>query len=246
MPQDITPSLGVLQLQLSSISNISVGLKQGTARTEGRWHIHKIASDDLGLNIYVDELTSDEILQVTGESNSSTPSMLTGQQICKRVEEAVMSQHMDLFEDRMSEEPLEYFGEPTDSFPKPSVLTDKDNRTTNVPMHFEELEDTQVQATQMETVIRLQPNLWRDPQEANIQRTAGENPAPRGSGGGGGRGGGRGSGGRGGGSRGSGGGGGNPPPPPGARGNAGEEETKNSLDNLQTCSQETGPRQRSS
>ena len=53
--------------------------------------MHKIISDDLGLQIYLDELTPDKILQVTGESDSSTPSMLTGQQICEQVEEAMMS-----------------------------------------------------------------------------------------------------------------------------------------------------------
>ena len=59
-------------------------------QTEGRWHAHRIASNDLGLTIYLDELTPDEILQVTGESDSSTPSTLTGQQICEWVKEAVM------------------------------------------------------------------------------------------------------------------------------------------------------------
>ena len=50
-------------------------------RTERRWHIHRIAESSLGLDIAIDELTSDEILQVTGGSDSSTPSTLTGQQI---------------------------------------------------------------------------------------------------------------------------------------------------------------------
>ena len=159
----------------------------------------------------MDELTPDEILQVAGESDSSTPSTLTGQQIRERVEEAVMSQTTDSFEDRMSDEPLEYFGEPLDRFPTPNVLTSEDNRAMDKPSHFEEPENVQVRATQTETTttIRLQPDLWRDPQEANIQCAAGENPAPRGGGGGG-------SGGRGGG-----GGGGNPLPPPAAGGHAG-------------------------
>ena len=48
------------------------------------------------------------------------------------------------------------------------------------PSHSEEPENAQVRATQTEatTTIHLQPDLWRDPQEANIQRAAGENPAP--------------------------------------------------------------------
>ena len=149
-------------------------------RTEGRWHAHKIASDDLGLQIHVNELTPDELLQVAGDSDSSTPSTLTGQQIRERVQEAVMSQTTDSFEDRMSDEPLEYFGEPLDQFPVPNVLISEDDRAVDRPPHFEEPEDAQVRATQAETTttIRLQPDLWRDPQEANIQRAAGENPVP--------------------------------------------------------------------
>ena len=88
-----------------------------------------------------------------------------------------MSQHTDSFEDRMSEEPLEYFGEPTDSFPEPNVLTDEENR--EMLAQFKNSEDAQVRAMQTETTtIHLQPDLWRDPQEANIQCAAGENPAP--------------------------------------------------------------------
>ena len=128
-----------------------------------------------------------------------------------------MSQTTDSFEDRMSDEPLEYFGEPLDRFPTPNVLTSEDNRAMDMPPQFEEPEDAQVRATQTETTttIRLQPDLWRDPQEANIQRAAGENPAPQGGGGGGGGGGGSGGGGGGNDGGGGGGGGGNPPPPPG-------------------------------
>ena len=190
-------------------------------RTEGRWHAHRIASDDLGLTIHVDELTPNEILQVAGGSDSSTPSTLTGQQIQERVEEAVMSQTTDSLEDRMSDEQLEYFGEPLDRFPTPNILTSEGNRAMDEPSHFEEPENVQVRATQTETTIRLQPDLWRDLQEANIQRAAGENPAPRGGGGGGSGGGGGGGGGGGSGGGGGGGGGGNPLPPPAAGGHAG-------------------------
>ena len=40
-------------------------------RTERRWHVHRIASKDLGLQIHEAELTPDEILQITGGSDSS-------------------------------------------------------------------------------------------------------------------------------------------------------------------------------
>ena len=106
-------------------------------RTERRWHIHRIADSTLGLDIHLDELTPDKILQVTGGSDSSTPSTLTGQQIRERAEEAAMSQAMDLFgetEDRMSDGQLEYFGEPIDQFPTPSVLMEEDHR--DVVDHF--------------------------------------------------------------------------------------------------------------
>ena len=79
----------------------------------------------------MDELTPDEILQVTGGSDSSTPSTLTGQQIHEQAEEAAMSQATDSFEeteDRMSEGQLKYFGEPIDQFPVPDVLTSEDHR----------------------------------------------------------------------------------------------------------------------
>ena len=186
-------------------------------RTERQWHIHKIAADDLGLNIHLDELTPDEIILVMGGSNSSTPSTLTGQQIRERVKEAVMSQTTDLFEtkERMSKDPLKYFGEPLDQFPKPNVLTDEENR--EMLTRFPNPEDAQVRATQMETATttsHLQPNLWANPQTATIQHAARENP-PQGSGGGGDEGssgGGRGS--RGGGGGRGGRGGGNPPGPP--------------------------------
>ena len=79
-------------------------------RTERRWHIHRIAESELGLDIHLDELTPDEILQVTEESDSSTPLTLTGQQIREQVEEHTMSQATDSFEEegRVSDEELEY------------------------------------------------------------------------------------------------------------------------------------------
>ena len=132
-------------------------------RTERRWHVHRIAESELGLDIHLDELTPDEVLQVTGGSDSSTPSTLTGQQICKRAEEATMSQTTDSFEeteDRMSEGQLKYFGEPIDPFPEPNVLTNED--PGRMVDHFADPEDAQVRATQTETTmtIRLQPDLW--------------------------------------------------------------------------------------
>ena len=78
-------------------------------RTERQWHVHRIAESELGLDIHLDELSPDEVLQITGGDDSSTPSTLTGQQIRGRVQEHTMSQ-MDSFhdtEDRMSDEPLE-------------------------------------------------------------------------------------------------------------------------------------------
>ena len=139
-----------------------------------------------------------------------------------------MSQTTDSFEDRMSDKPLEYFGEPLNQFPEPTILTDEGNRATDMPSYFEEPENVQVRATQTATTttIRLQPNLWRDPQEANIQRATGENPTPQGGGrsGGGGGGGGSSGGGRNGGR--GGGGGGNPPPSPAAGGHAGGGDNK--------------------
>ena len=181
-------------------------------RTERRWHIHRIAESNLGLDIHLDELTPDEILHVTGGSDSSTPSTLTGQQIRERVEEHTMSQTTDSFqdtEDRMSDEPLE---EQVDRFSDSGqILGEEQEGTVD---HF--AEEAQVRATQTETTtIRLQPDLWANPQMSSIQRVAGENP-PQGGGGGGGGGGSGGGGGGGGGD--GGGGGGNPPvggPPPG-------------------------------
>ena len=183
--------------------------------------MHRIAESELGLDIHLDELTPNKVLQVTGGSDSSTPSMLTGQQIRERAEEATMSQTTDLFEeteDRMSEGQLEYFGEPIDPFPEPNVLMNEDQG--RMVDHFANPENAQVQATQMETTttIRLQPDLWAIPQTSTIQRAAGENP-PQGGGGSGGDGGGGGGGG--------GDGGGNPPPatggpPPGAGHGGGE------------------------
>ena len=187
-------------------------------QTERQWHVQRIASSDLGLDIHLDELTPDKILQVTGGSDSSTPSTLTGQQIREQAEEATMSHTTDSFEeteDRMSEEQLEYFGEPINPFPEPNVLTDEDQG--RMVDHFTDPEEAQVRATQTETTttIRLQPDLWATPQTSTIQCAAGENPPRDGGGGGSGEGSGRGGGG------GGGGGGRNPPPaaggpPPGA------------------------------
>ena len=184
-------------------------------RTERRWHIHRIAESELGLDIHLDELTSDEILQVT-RSDSSTPSTLTGQQIRERVEEHTMSQVTDSFEEaeeRMSNEELEYSEEPASRFSDSGILADENGREEATD-HFADPEEAQARATQTQTAttIRIQPSLWAEP--SNIQRAAGENP-PDGGGGGGNGGGSGGSGGGGGG----GGGGGNPPaaggPPPG-------------------------------
>ena len=210
-------------------------------RTERQWHIHKITGSDLGLTIHLDELTPDKILQVTGDSDSSTtPLTLTGQQICERVEETVMLQTTDSFEEtenRMSEGQLEYFGEPINQFPEPDVLTNEDHR--EMVDHFANPEEARVRATETTTTICLQPNLWANVQPSTIQRAAGENPPQdnrgggRGGNGGGGRGhdgggsGGGGGGHDGGGGGGGSGGGGNPPatggPPPGHPGGGGGE-----------------------
>ena len=180
-------------------------------RTERRWHVHRIAESELGLNIHLDELTPDEVLQVAGESDSSTPSTLTGQQIRERVEEHTMSQATDSFEEteeRMSDGELEYSEEPASRFSDSGMIADE-NDPGKVVDHFVDPEEAQARATQTATTIRTQPSLWAEP--SNIQRAAGENP-PGGSGGGGG-------GGDGGDGGGGGGGGGNPPaaggPPPG-------------------------------
>ena len=139
-----------------------------------------------------------------------------------------MSQTMDSFEEteeRMSKGQLEYFGEPIDQFPTPDVLTNEDHR--EMLTHFANPDDAQVRATQTETTmtIRIQPDLWGNPQASTIQRAAGENPPPDNSRGGGSGGGGGGGGGGGDGGGGGGGGGGNPPaaggPPPGLGGGAG-------------------------
>ena len=144
--------------------------------------MHRIASSDLGLDIHLDKLTPDEILQVTGGSDSSTPSMLTGQQIRERAEEAAMSQATDLFEDtedRMSEGQLEYFGEPIDQFPVPDVLTNNDHR--EMLTHLTNPNHAHVRATQTETttMICLQPDLWTTPQTSTIHHAAGENQIGR-------------------------------------------------------------------
>ena len=179
-------------------------------RTERRWHIHRIAESELGLDIHLGELTPNEILQITGGSDSSTPSTLTGQQTRERVEEHIMSQTTDSFEkaeERMSDEELEYSEEPASRFSDSGMIADE-NCQEGID-HFADPEETQVRATQTETAttIRLQPSLWAE--LSNIQRAAGENPSGNGGGGGG-------SGGSGGG---GGDGGGNPPaaggPPPG-------------------------------
>ena len=156
-------------------------------RTERRWHIHRIAESELGLNIYLDELTPDEILQIMGESDSSTPSTLTGQQIHERVEEHTMSQATDSFEEtkeRMSDGELEYSEEPASRFPDSGVIADENDQGT--ADHFTDQEEAQARTTQTQTAttIRLQPSLWAEP--ANIQRAAGENPPDGGGGGGGG------------------------------------------------------------
>ena len=54
-----------------------------------------------------------------------------------------MSQTTDSFEEmeRMSEEPLEYFGEPLDQFPKPTLLIEELDRTTGTLSHFDEPKD---------------------------------------------------------------------------------------------------------
>ena len=54
-----------------------------------------------------------------------------------------MSQTTDSFEteERMNEEPLEYFGEPLDQFPEPNVLTDEENR--DMLAHFANPKDAQ-------------------------------------------------------------------------------------------------------
>ena len=127
-----------------------------------------------------------------------------------------MSQNTDSFEDRMSEEPLEYFREPLGQFPEHTTLTSEENRVMTEPQRFDEPENVQVRAMQTESITHLETtNLWGDPQEASIQRAAGENPAqpaaPRGGGGGSGGGG-------------SGAGGGNPPPAGAAEGHAGGDK----------------------
>ena len=139
-------------------------------RTERRWHVHRIAESELGLDIHLDELTPDEILRVMGESDSSTLSTLTGQQIHERVEEHTMSQATDSFEeaeDRMSDGELEYSEGQTSRFSDSGMIAEEGHQ--EVIDHFADPEETQVRATQTETAttIRLQPSLWAEP--ATIQ-----------------------------------------------------------------------------
>ena len=140
-------------------------------RTERRWHIHRIAESELGLDIHLDELTPDEILHVTGGSDSSTPSTLTGQQIRERVEEHTMSQATDSFEEaeeRMSDGELEYSEEPASRFSDSGIIADENDRGEAAD-HLTDPEETQARATQTQTAttIRLQPSLWAEP--SNIQ-----------------------------------------------------------------------------
>ena len=146
-------------------------------RTERRWHIHRIAESELGLEIHLNELTPDEILHVTGGGDSSTPSTLTGQQIRERVEEHTMSQTADSFEEaeeRMSDGELEYSEEPASRFSDSGIVADENSQ--EAADHFVNPEEVQARATQTQTAttIRLQPSLWAEP--SNIQRAAGENP----------------------------------------------------------------------
>ena len=136
-------------------------------RTERRWHIHRIAESNLGLDIHVDKLTPDEVLQITGESDSSTPSTLTGQQIRERVEEHTMSQATDSYEDvedRMNDKPDK---KQTDRFSNSGEIEDGQQMAD----HFAEPEEAQARATQTETTttIRLQPDLWANLQPSSIQ-----------------------------------------------------------------------------
>ena len=131
-------------------------------RTERRWHVHRIAESELGLDIYIDELTPDEVLQVTGGSDSSTPSTLTGQQIRERVEEHTMSQATDSFEEaeeRMSDGELEYSEELASRFSDSGIIADNNNQ--EAADHFADPEEVQARATQTQTAttIRLQPSL---------------------------------------------------------------------------------------
>ena len=152
-----------------------------------------------------------------GGSDTSTPSTLTGAQIQARVEEAMMSQTTDSFEEteRMSKEPLEYLGEPHDPFQGTMMLTPELDRNMEALSHFDKPEDTRARARATESIERLEPgNIW-GPSLSNINRAAGENPGrpavPTGGnpdGGGGGSGGG---------------GGGGAPPPPAATGHGGDK-----------------------
>ena len=113
-------------------------------RTERRWHVHRIAESELGLDIHLDELTPYEILQVTGDSDSSTPSTLTGQQIRERVEEHTMSQTTDSFkeaEERMSDGELEYSEEPASRFSDSGVIADENRQ--EAADHFVDPEEVQ-------------------------------------------------------------------------------------------------------
>ena len=99
------------------------------------------------------------MLQITGGSEPDTPSTLTGEQIQARVAQATMSQTTDSFEEteRMSEEPLEYVGEPHDQPHEVTTLTPELDRIMGVPSHFDEPEGSRARATTMETIIHLEP-----------------------------------------------------------------------------------------
>ena len=108
-------------------------------RTERRWHIHRIAESNLGLDIHVDELTPDEIIQVMGGRDSSTPLTLTGQQIRERVEEHMMSQPADSYKDigdTMSDDLPE---EQVDRFSDSGMVASEET-----PNHFAEPKEAQV------------------------------------------------------------------------------------------------------
>ena len=69
----------------------------------------------------------------------------------------------------MSDEQLEYFGEPLDQSCNQTTLTPELDRMMGETSHFDEPEGTQIQATQTETTNAHfdLADLW-GPQEANI------------------------------------------------------------------------------
>ena len=155
------------------------------------------------------DLTPDEILQVTGGSDGNT-TMPTMSQTSESFKEAT----------RMSNELLEYIGEPHDHFQEPATLTPELDREMGMASHFDNPDKAQTWATQTETIICLEPtDIW-GPRDANIHQGAGENPGKSGNPGS--RGSGRGGGGGGVGD--AGGGGGAPLPPGGAAGGHGGDK----------------------